>query len=75
MEKVDSVIIADKTGKEYLKTMKGIKHIDTIDDPQPGASIAFRKNDAALAKEFTVTVEKLKQIFMPNLLKNIFQKI
>lgn len=71
--KVDSVIIADKTGKEYLKTMKGIKHIDTIDDPQPGASIAFRKNDAALAKEFTVTVEKLKETnFYAELVKKYF---
>ena len=45
---------------EYLKTMKGIKKIDTIKDKLPNASIAFRKVDSKLAKEFSDAILKLK---------------
>ena len=60
MKKIDAVIIAEVSGKEYLKTMKGIKKIDTIKDKLPNASIAFRKADAKLAKEFSNTILKIK---------------
>ena len=42
-QKIDAVIIAEVSANEYLKTMKGIKKIDTIKDKLPNASIAFRK--------------------------------
>lgn len=60
-QKVDSVIVADSTGREYLKTMKKIKKIDMIEDKKPGASIAFRKGDEKLAKEFSDAIIKLKE--------------
>ena len=58
--KVDCVIIADNSGKEYLRTMEKIKKIDSIIDPKPGASIAFRKSDEKLAKEFSDAIVELK---------------
>ena len=60
MKKIDTVIIAEVSGNEYLKTMKGIKKIDTIKDKLPSASIAFRKADAKLAKEFSDAILKIK---------------
>ena len=60
MKKIDAVIIAEVSGNEYLKTMKGIKKIDTIKDKLPSASIAFRKADAKLAKEFSDAILKIK---------------
>ena len=59
-QKIDAVIIAEVSGKEYLKTMKGIKKIDTIKDKLPNASIAFRKADSKLAKEFSNAILELK---------------
>ena len=59
-QKIDAVIIAEVSGIEYLKTMKGIKKIDTIKDKLPSASIAFRKADSKLAKEFSDAILKLK---------------
>ena len=59
-QKVDCVIIADNSGKEYLKTMDKIKKIDAIIDPKPGASIAFRKSDKELAEKFSVAIAELK---------------
>ena len=58
--KVDCVIIADNSGKEYLKTMDKIKKIDAIIDPKPGASIAFRKSDKELAEKFSNAIVELK---------------
>lgn len=50
--------------------MKGIKKIDTIKDKLPNASIAFRKVDSKLAKEFSDAILKLKiALNMLNLLK------
>lgn len=60
-QKVDSVIVADTAGKEYLKTMNKIKKIDVIEDKKPGSSIAFRKNDTKLAKEFSDAIVKIKE--------------
>jgi len=59
-QKIDAVIIAEVSANEYLKTMKGIKKIDTIKDKLPNASIAFRKVDSKLAKEFSDAILKLK---------------
>ena len=59
-QKIDAVIIAEVSGKEYLKTMKGIKKIDIIKDKLPNASIAFRKADSKLAKEFSNAILELK---------------
>ncbi|WP_427170974.1 basic amino acid ABC transporter substrate-binding protein [Fusobacterium nucleatum] len=59
-QKIDAVIIAEVTGNEYLKTMKGIKKIDTIKDKLPSAAIAFRKVDSELAKKFSDAILKLK---------------
>ena len=59
-QKIDGVIIASTSATEYLKTMKGIKKIDTIKDKSPKAAIAFRKSDAKLAKEFSDAISELK---------------
>ena len=59
-QKIDGVIIASTSATEYLKTMKGIKKIDTIKDKSPKAAIAFRKADAKLAKEFSNAILELK---------------
>lgn len=59
--KVDSVIVPDSTGEEFLKTMKNIKKIDVIDDPTPGAAIAFRKEDKILADNFSKAIDELKK--------------
>lgn len=71
--KVDSVIIAENTGNEYLKTMKNIKKIDVIDDSKPGAAIAFRKSDKKLAQEFSKAILELKETeFYAELIKKYF---
>ena len=49
--KIDAVIIADVSGEEYLKTMKGIKKIDVVEENFPGASIALRKGETELAED------------------------
>ena len=59
-QKIDGVIIASTSATEYLKTIKGIKKIDTIKDKSPKAAIAFRKSDAKLAKEFSNAILELK---------------
>lgn len=59
-QKIDSVIIAGVSGKEYLKTMKGITKIDSVKDNLPNAAIAFRKADSKLSKEFSEAILKLK---------------
>lgn len=71
--KVDSVIIAENTGNEFLKTMKNIKKIDMIDDSKPGASIAFRKSDEKLAQEFSKAIIELKETeYYSELIKKYF---
>lgn len=59
-QKIDGVVVAGVSGEEYLKTMKGIKKIDVIKDDLPRASIAFRKEDSKLAKEFSDAILKIK---------------
>lgn len=59
--KVDSVIVADLVGKEYLKTMNRIKSVDVIEDTKPGASIAFRKSDAKMAEDFSKAIVEFKE--------------
>ncbi len=72
-QKVDSVIIADNSGNEYLKNMKKIKKIDAIDDSKPGSSIAFRKEDTKLAEEFSTAILNLKETnFYAELIKRYF---
>ncbi|MDO4690614.1 MAG: transporter substrate-binding domain-containing protein [Fusobacterium sp.] len=72
-QKVDSVIVAENTGVEYLKTMNKIKKIDMIDDSKPGASIAFRKADKELAEEFSKAILEIKESdFYAELIKKYF---
>lgn len=72
-QKVDSVIIAENTGNEFLKTMNKIKKIDFIDDSKPGAAIAFRKSDEKLALEFTKAILELEETeFYSELIKKYF---
>lgn len=54
--KIDAVIIADVTGDEYLKVMKGIKKVDVVIDTQPGASIALRKGETELAEKINQAI-------------------
>lgn len=57
--KIDAVIIADVSGEEYLKTMKGIKKIDVVEENFPGASIALRKGETELAEQINQAILKL----------------
>lgn len=71
--KVDSVIVADASGNEYLKNMKEIKEIDMIDDSKPGSSIAFRKEESELAEKFTKEILEIKETdFYADLIKKYF---
>ena len=56
--KIDAVIIADVSGEEYLKTMKGIK-IDVVEENFPGASIALRKSETELAEQINQAILKI----------------
>ena len=56
--KIDAVIIADVSGEEYLKTMKGIKKIDVVEENFPGASIALRKGETELVPTYNFLTEK-----------------
>lgn len=57
--KIDAVIIADVSGEEYLKTMKGIKKIDVVKENFPGASIALRKGETELAEQINQAILKI----------------
>lgn len=57
--KIDAVIIADVSGEEYLKTMKGIKKIDVVEENFPGASIALRKGETELAEQINQAILKI----------------
>lgn len=57
--KIDAVIIADVSGEEYLKTMKGIKKIDVVEENFPGASIALRKGGTELAEQINQAILKI----------------
>lgn len=72
-QKVDSVIVAEDSGNEYLKNMKKLKKIDMIDDSKPGSSIAFRKSDKELADKFSKAILELKGTkFYSDLVKRYF---
>lgn len=57
--KIDAVMIADVSGEEYLKTMKGIKKIDVVEENFPGASIALRKGETELAEQINQAILKI----------------
>ena len=57
--KIDAVIIADVSGEEYLKTMKGVKKIDVVEENFPGASIALRKGETELAEQINQAILKI----------------
>lgn len=57
--KIDAVIIADVSGEKYLKTMKGIKKIDVVEENFPGASIALRKGETELAEQINQAILKI----------------
>lgn len=57
--KIDAVIIADVSGEEYLKTMKGIKKIDVVEENFPSASIALRKGETELAEQINQAILKI----------------
>lgn len=57
--KIDAVIIADVSGEEYLKTIKGIKKIDVVEENFPGASIALRKSETELAEQINQAILKI----------------
>lgn len=57
--KIDAVIIADVSGEEYLKTMKGIKKIDVVEENFPGTSIALRKGETELAEQINQAILKI----------------
>ena len=57
--KIDAVIIADVSGEEYLKTMKGIKKIEVVEENFPGASIALRKGETELAEQINQAILKI----------------
>lgn len=57
--KIDAVIIADVSGEEYLKTMKGIKKIDVVEENFPSASIALRKGETELTEQINQAILKI----------------
>jgi polar amino acid transport system substrate-binding protein len=58
--KIDGVIIADKTGYEYLKSMESLKILDRILDQYPGASIALKKGSPDKVIKINEALETLK---------------
>lgn len=58
--KIDGVIIAKKTGDEYMQTLKGLKVIGSIIDKTPGESIAFRKGDTEKVEKVNKVLDELK---------------
>ena len=58
--KIDGVIIADKTGYEYLRSMKTLKILDKITDNYPGASIALKKGSLEKVEKINKILENLK---------------
>ncbi|MGL5703163.1 MAG: transporter substrate-binding domain-containing protein [Cetobacterium sp.] len=58
--KIDGVIIADKTGYEYLKSMKTLKILDKVVDQYPGASIAFKKGSQDKVEKINKALNELK---------------
>lgn len=59
-EKIDGVIISEESGKEYVKSMDGLKVVDTIKDEYPGASIAFRKGSKEYVEKINNALNELK---------------
>lgn len=57
---IDSVIISDKAGYEYLKSMKTLKILDTVIDNYPGASIALKKGSPEKVEKINEILEGLK---------------
>lgn len=58
--KIDGVIMSEESGKGYLKSIDGIKIVDTIKDDIPGASIAFKKGSTTLVQEINEALNNLK---------------
>lgn len=58
--KIDAVILADKTGYEYLKSMKTLKILDKIVDNYPGASIALKKGNSEKVEKINKILNSLK---------------
>ncbi|MGL4651902.1 transporter substrate-binding domain-containing protein [Cetobacterium sp.] len=58
--KIDGVIIADKTGYEYMKSMKNLKILDKVVDQYPGASIAFKKGSDDKVDKVNKVLAELK---------------
>lgn len=57
--KIDAVVMDENSGKEYMKKTKGLKIVDKIMDNSPGESLAFKKGNKKLLKEFEIAFEKV----------------
>lgn len=57
--KIDSVVIDENSGKEYIKNTKGLKIADIIMDNSPGEAMAFKKGNNKLEEEFEVAFNKV----------------
>ncbi|MFK4785301.1 basic amino acid ABC transporter substrate-binding protein [Fusobacterium sp. MFO224] len=57
--KIDAVVMDENSGKEYMKKTKGLKIVDKIMDNSPGESLAFKKGNKKLVKEFDIAFDEV----------------
>lgn len=57
--KIDAVVMDENSGEEYMKKTKELKIVDKIMDNSPGESLAFKKGNKKLLKEFEIAFEKV----------------
>lgn len=57
--KIDAVVMDENSGEEYIKKTKGLKIVDKIMDNSPGESLAFKKGNKKLLKEFQIAFNKV----------------
>ncbi|MFA6708112.1 MAG: basic amino acid ABC transporter substrate-binding protein [Fusobacterium sp.] len=57
--KIDSVVIDENSGEEYIKNTKGLKIADIIMDNSPGEAMAFKKGNKKLEEDFELAFNKV----------------
>lgn len=59
--KIDAVVLDEKSANEYLANINGVKVTDTIFDNDPGTSIAVKKGDSKLVEKLNAALDKVKE--------------
>lgn len=57
--KVDAVVLDEQSSAKYLKNMSGVVIADTIQDSDPGESIAVKKGNKKLVEELNAALDKV----------------